>query len=97
MFVRFINGCLRQLIVPWEMRVIKICKFETQLGIDIFNKVNITLEWMPGDLVDVVSQYWFRRLLGAVRQQAITWDDVDQDLCYHMALSGHNELITREV
>ena len=30
---------------------------------------------------------------GAVRQQVITWADVDQDLCHHMALLGHNELI----
>ena len=30
--------------------------------------------------------------LGAVRQQAITWANVDPDLCRHMALLGHNEL-----
>ena len=26
------------------------------------------------------------------RQQAITWTNVDSDLCHHMASLGHNEL-----
>ena len=29
---------------------------------------------------------------GAIRQQAITWANVDLDLCHHMAPPGHNEL-----
>ena len=29
--------------------------------------------------------------LGAVRQQAITWTNVDPNLCRHMASLGHNE------
>ena len=33
------------------------------------------------------------RQLGAVRQQAITWANVDPYLCRHMASLGHNELI----
>ena len=40
----------------------------------------------------MVSQYWFRWWLGAVRQQAITWANVDPDLCRHMASLGPNEL-----
>ena len=31
-------------------------------------------------------------LVGAIRQQAITWTNVDQDPCRHMATLGHNEL-----
>ena len=31
------------------------------------------------------SQYWFKEWLGAVRQQAITWANVDLDLSHHMA------------
>ena len=27
------------------------------------------------------------------QQQAITWANVDPDLCRHMVLQGHNELI----
>ena len=30
---------------------------------------------------------------GAIRQQAITWANVDPDLCHHMVSLGHNELI----
>ena len=39
-----------------------------------------------------ISKHWFRQWLGAVSQQAITWANVDQDLCRHMASLGHNEL-----
>ena len=38
----------------------------------------------------IMSQHWFRWWLGAVRQQAITWTNVDPDLCRHI---GHNELM----
>ena len=38
------------------------------------------------------SQYRFRWWLGAVRQQAITWANVDPYLRCHMALLGHSEL-----
>ena len=41
----------------------------------------------------MISQHWFRWWLGAVRQQAIIWANVDPDLCRHMASLGHNELI----
>ena len=40
----------------------------------------------------IISQYWFRQRLGAVRQQAITWTNVDLDPGRHMASVGHNEL-----
>ena len=40
----------------------------------------------------MISQHWFRWWLGAVRQQAITWVNVDPDLCRHMVSLGHNEL-----
>ena len=40
----------------------------------------------------MISQHWFGWWLGAVRQQAITWTNVVQDLCRHMALLGLNEL-----
>ena len=39
-----------------------------------------------------VTQRWFRQWLGAVKQQAITWTSVDQDLSHHIASQGHNEL-----
>ena len=34
--------------------------------------------------------------MGAVRQQAITWANVDLDPCRHMTSLGHNELIESE-
>ena len=40
----------------------------------------------------MISQHWFRKWLGAVRQQAITWTTVDQDLQRHMVSLGPNEL-----
>ena len=36
--------------------------------------------------------HWFRWWLGAVRQQAINWTNIDHDLCHHMASQGFNEL-----
>ena len=39
-----------------------------------------------------LNQHWFRSWLGAVRQQAITWADVDLDPRRHMTFLGHNEL-----
>ena len=38
------------------------------------------------------SQHWFRLWLGAVRQQAITWANVDPDLCRQMVSLSLNEL-----
>ena len=40
----------------------------------------------------MISQHWVRQWLGAVRQQATAWANVDSDLCHHMASLGHNEL-----
>ena len=38
------------------------------------------------------SQHWFRLWLGAVRQQAITWVNVDPYVHHHMVPLGQNEL-----
>ena len=40
----------------------------------------------------MISQYCFRQWLGAVRQQAITWANVDLIPSRHMASPGHNVL-----
>ena len=46
------------------------------MGIDVLSiQVNITMEWVPNDLFDEKST-----LNGEVKQQAITWTNVDQDL-----------------
>ena len=47
------------------------------------------LRWMQQNpFGDKSTSGW----LGAVRQQAITWANVDQDLCHHMVSLGHNML-----
>ena len=45
----------------------------------------------------MISQHWFRQWLGAVRQQAITWANVDPELCHEMALLGFNELTSIDI
>ena len=40
----------------------------------------------------MTSQHWFRWWLGAVRQQAITWANVDLVPCRHKASPGYSEL-----
>ena len=49
----------------------------------------IGLKWIT---LLVISQQWFKKWLGAVRQQHITWAIVDPDLYRHMASVGHNVL-----
>ena len=41
----------------------------------------------------VIIQHWIRWWLGAIRQQAITWANVDLELWCHMASPGHSELM----
>ena len=40
----------------------------------------------------MISQLWLRQSFGAARKQAITWANVDPDLCHHMASPSQNEL-----
>ena len=40
----------------------------------------------------MISQHCFRWWLGAVRHHAISWTNVDPDLCHHMTSLGCNEL-----
>ena len=50
-------------------------------------------EWRGTSLM--ISQHWFRQWLGAVRQQAITWANVDLVPCRHMASVGPSELMSK--
>ena len=45
----------------------------------------------------MISQHWFRWWIGAVRHRAITWANVDPDLCHQMASLGLNELRHKSV
>ena len=40
----------------------------------------------------LISQTWFKKWPGVIKQQAITWANVDWVLCHHVASPGHNEL-----
>ena len=44
------------------------------------------------EVIRFSSQHWFRWWLGTERQQAITWSNVEQNPCPHMASLGPNEL-----
>ena len=52
----------------------------------------------PGDCESVyvmISNYWFRKWLGAARQHAITWANVGRVLCRHVASLCHKVLTYR--
>ena len=38
----------------------------------------------------MISQHWLRQWIGAVRQQAIAWSNIDQDLWFHVVSVGYN-------
>ena len=40
----------------------------------------------------MIGQHWFRQRLGAIRQQAITWANVDPQIFGHMTSLDHNKL-----
>ena len=42
----------------------------------------------------MVSQHWIGLWLGAVRQHAITWANIDPDLCRHMTSLGRKDTIS---
>ena len=51
----------------------------------------IALRWISLELTDDKSTL-VQVMAWAVRQQAITWANVDPDLCHHMASLGYYEL-----
>ena len=38
----------------------------------------------------MIGQHWFMECLGAIRQQVITWTNIDSGLCHHMVSLGHH-------
>ena len=65
--------------------ILIIFKLISRLDILIISG-GIALRWMPQDLniVIMISQHWFFRRLGAIRQQAIAWTNVDKVLWLHI-------------
>ena len=71
---------------------IYITIFKLRSGIDIFHiPCQIDFRGLPQGLTDGY-QNWSTKWLGVVRQQAITWANVEQALWRHMASQGHNGL-----
>ena len=58
----------------------------------------VSLVKLPSDedqqTLSMISQYLPRSWLGAIRQQAITWANIDPNLCRHVMSLGHNELMS---
>ena len=57
----------------------------------MISSYDTALRWIPKDLTDDKSTS-VQVMDLAVRQQAITWANINQELCRHMASLGHNEL-----
>ena len=66
-----------------------ISKHIIQIGI-LGTFCNIALRWMPQNLT---NEKCFREWLDPVRQQVITWVNVNPDLCRQMVPLGHSELV----
>ena len=66
-----------------------ISKHIIQIGI-LGTLCNIALRWMPQNLT---NEKCFREWLDPVRQQVITWVNVNPELCRQMVPLGHSELI----
>ena len=77
-------------------------RFELNFWQVIFKLILVIDGWSEVSLVNLpsdechwtllmISQHWFRKWLGAIRQQATTWAIVDPVLCGHMVWLGHNE------
>ena len=70
------------------------CHFKLQFSISFYWLVSShRLRIMPWDgchgTSSMISQHWFKQWLGAVRQQAITWANVDLVPCRHIAWLRH--------
>ena len=69
--------------------------FKHNLGTDMISRV-IKQNWPWNECQWtslMVNQHWFRKWLGAVRQQAITWISFDEDLPHHMAPQGRPQRV----
>ena len=90
------DACLAQLLFALNFQLTHWPLGNLNGILDIFKHIlvidewgiscEIALIWMSLDFTDDQST------LVAWRQQAITWANVDQDLCRHMASLGYNEL-----
>ena len=85
---RIVTGVTSDVCVPSTHLVFKQILVIDGWGISC----KIALLWMSLDFTDDQSML-VQVLLCAVKQQAITWANVDPDLCCHMMSLGQNEFI----
>ena len=90
----FTSPCLNNLTHCPLGDLIKIFKTKTKLSHAIFpsDSLQMFIEIALEGFLKNSSLHWLRLWLDAVRQQAITWANVDQDPCRHGASIDHNEL-----
>ena len=71
----------------WPLGYVKVSNssliFKLILQTDILSTCEIGLDY---------PHRWEVNMHGVIRQQAITWVNVDPDICYYMAKIGHNKL-----
>ena len=70
----------------------QICNFQT----DFIDWCLRYLLWNCPNM-NFTGLHWWAVNIGAVRQQAITWANVDSDHSRHMASLGHNEFCSRSL
>ena len=99
-FIRRMEDCYDISFKPLDLKRcgcnLKLIIIKRRSKLDIMSISNqIALSWMHQDGFDDWSAMVQRIiLLGAVRQQAIIWNKVDQWLRRHMVPVGHNEYIS---
>ena len=71
--------------------LIKILKIKLPHAIFPSNSLQIFTEFALQGWPKNSCQHWPRSWLAAWWHQAITWANVDQDPCHHMASLGHNK------
>ena len=76
-------------VILMKSKIYKLIILNSSLGI----RCKIAGRWMPWNLISDKSMLiqvlvWFHR----ITQQAITWDNVEPDLCHHIVSLGHNGL-----
>ena len=77
--------------------VISKWNLQTCYGLDSWALVKLLSDECHYRTPKMIGQHSFRWWLGAIRQQAITWANVDPKLWRHMASVGHNELTSQHI
>ena len=87
-----VKFCTWNLRLPEDVVVFKSVISEHMLRVEyMIISCEIALIWMPRNAFDNTPTL-VQVMVWAVRQQAITWENIGPDLCRYMASLGHNKL-----